>query len=46
METLQDQARMLHELYTSLVNEGFSAHQAQHIVMGQPCCQFTYREEE
>lgn len=46
METLQDQARMLHELYTSLLNEGFSPHQAQHIVMGQPCCQLTYREEE
>jgi hypothetical protein len=39
METLQDQARMLHELHTSLINEGFTEHQALHIVMGQPCCQ-------
>lgn len=45
LETLQDQARLLHEVYRSMVTEGFTEHQALHIVMGQPCCQFNYREE-
>jgi hypothetical protein len=44
-QTLQEQAALMHELYASLVAEGFTEHQALHIVMAAPCCQFNYREE-
>lgn len=46
METLQDQAKMMNELYLSLVSEGFTKHQALHIIMGQPCCELNYNEED
>ena len=44
-QTLQEQAALLHELHTSLVNEGFSEQTDLNIIMGQPCCQLNQREE-
>ena len=37
-KTLQEQAAMLHELFTSLQREGFDRHEASHVMMGQPMC--------
>lgn len=38
-DTLQEQAAMLHELWSSLLAEGFTPHEASHIIMGQPMCE-------
>lgn len=46
LESLQDHARMMHELYLSLKAEGFSCHEALHIIMGQACCPESYTEED
>lgn len=44
-QTLQEQAAFMHELYASLISEGFTEHQALHVIMGQPCCQHNFRED-
>lgn len=46
METLQDTARLAHEVYKSMLREGFNEHQALHIALGNACCELTYREED
>lgn len=40
-ETLSDLARMMHEYYHSLREQGFTPHEALHIILGQPCCEKT-----
>jgi len=45
-DTMQDGARIMNEYYNSLVAEGFTPHQALHIVLGSPCCPLTHQENE
>lgn len=37
-DTLDETVAMMHEMYQAAVNQGFSRHQALHIVMGDACC--------
>jgi hypothetical protein len=38
MNSIEDHARMMHELYTSTIEVGFTPHQAMHIILNNPCC--------
>lgn len=38
--SIQEQAAMMHELWISFISEGFTKHEASHIIMNVPmCCQ-------
>lgn len=44
INTMDDTTRVMNEYFNSLMQQGFTEHQALHIVMGQPCCQLTHEE--
>lgn len=44
--TLDEQTRTMNELFNSLIKQGFSRHEALHIVAGNVCCPLTHEEDE
>lgn len=38
-DTLDEMSIQMHEMFKSLVDKGFTRHEALHIVTGQGCCQ-------
>ena len=38
-QTLNEAAVHMHEMFKSLVDQGFTRHEALHLVVGQGCCQ-------
>jgi hypothetical protein len=46
LNTIQDNADVLHEMYESLRKAGFTESQAMHLIMQKPCCEQWCREND
>jgi hypothetical protein len=40
--SLQETCDMQHEFYVSLVQSGFTKHEAMHLMLGEACCEGDY----